>query len=99
MNLTKIILMMKVHFGLSAQKKAAHKLNPDVGLRYPGLEAQLGIFWCWLNESMSRTSITTDLEAIKSKWINRAGIRESETKNLVICHLDHNRNLKTGTNQ
>jgi hypothetical protein len=33
-----------------------------------------GAFWCWLNGNMSVTSITRDLEAMKSKGINRAEI-------------------------
>ncbi len=33
-----------------------------------------GAFWCWLNGNMSATSITRDLEAMKSKGINRAEI-------------------------
>lgn len=33
-----------------------------------------GAFWCWLNGNMSRASITRDLEAMKSKGINRAEI-------------------------
>jgi alpha-L-rhamnosidase len=33
-----------------------------------------GAFWCWLNGNMSTLSITRDLEAMKSKGINRAEI-------------------------
>jgi hypothetical protein len=33
-----------------------------------------GAFWCWLNGNMSATAITRDLEAMKSKGINRAEI-------------------------
>ncbi|MFA5814207.1 MAG: glycosyl hydrolase [Bacteroidales bacterium] len=33
-----------------------------------------GAFWCWLNGNMSATSITRDLEAMKSKGMNRAEI-------------------------
>jgi hypothetical protein len=33
-----------------------------------------GAFWCWLNGNMSTTAITRDLEAMKSKGINRAEI-------------------------
>jgi hypothetical protein len=33
-----------------------------------------GAFWCWLNGNMTSTSITRDLEAMKSKGINRAEI-------------------------
>jgi len=33
-----------------------------------------GAFWCWLNGNMSTTSITRDLEAMKSKGMNRAEI-------------------------
>lgn len=33
-----------------------------------------GAFWCWLNGNMSVASITRDLEAMKSKGVNRAEI-------------------------
>jgi hypothetical protein len=33
-----------------------------------------GAFWCWLNGNMSTIAITRDLEAMKSKGINRAEI-------------------------
>ncbi len=33
-----------------------------------------GAFWCWLNGNMSYAAITRDLEAMKSKGINRAEI-------------------------
>jgi hypothetical protein len=33
-----------------------------------------GAFWCWLNGNMSTAAITRDLEAMKSKGINRAEI-------------------------
>lgn len=33
-----------------------------------------GTFWCWLNGNMSAAAITRDLEAMKSKGINRAEI-------------------------
>ena len=33
-----------------------------------------GAFWCWLNGNMTTTSITRDLEAMKSKGMNRAEI-------------------------
>lgn len=40
----------------------------------PPLSTRPGAFWCWLNGNMSTTSITRDLEAMKSKGINRAEI-------------------------
>ena len=38
------------------------------------MSSRPGAFWCWLNGNMSATSITRDLEAMKSKGINRAEI-------------------------
>jgi hypothetical protein len=40
----------------------------------PPLSYRPGAFWCWLNGNMSAISITRDLEAMKSKGINRAEI-------------------------
>lgn len=40
----------------------------------PPLTYRPGAFWCWLNGNMSKASITRDLEAMKSKGINRAEI-------------------------
>ncbi len=40
----------------------------------PPMSYRPGAFWCWLNGNMSDTSITRDLEAMKSKGINRAEI-------------------------
>jgi len=40
----------------------------------PPMSVKPGAFWCWLNGNMSFTSITRDLEAMKSKGINRAEI-------------------------
>ena len=40
----------------------------------PPIPFRPGAFWCWLNGNMSTTSITRDLEALKSKGINRAEI-------------------------
>ena len=40
----------------------------------PPTQYRPGAFWCWLNGNMSATSITRDLEAMKSKGINRAEI-------------------------
>jgi len=40
----------------------------------PPMSYRPGAFWCWLNGNMSATSITRDLEAMKSKGINRAEI-------------------------
>jgi hypothetical protein len=40
----------------------------------PPMSCRPGAFWCWLNGNMSATSITRDLEAMKSKGINRAEI-------------------------
>lgn len=40
----------------------------------PPVAYKPGAFWCWLNGNMSTISITRDLEAMKSKGINRAEI-------------------------
>ena len=40
----------------------------------PPTQYRPGAFWCWLNGNMSTTAITRDLEAMKSKGINRAEI-------------------------
>jgi len=40
----------------------------------PPMSYRPGAFWCWLNGNMSDSSITRDLEAMKSKGINRAEI-------------------------
>ncbi len=40
----------------------------------PPLSSRPGAFWCWLNGNMTTTSITRDLEAMKSKGMNRAEI-------------------------
>ncbi len=40
----------------------------------PPMSCRPGAFWCWLNGNMSATSITRDLEAMKSKGMNRAEI-------------------------
>lgn len=40
----------------------------------PPLAYRPGAFWCWLNGNMTTASITRDLEAMKSKGINRAEI-------------------------
>jgi alpha-L-rhamnosidase len=40
----------------------------------PPMAYKPGAFWCWLNGNMSTISITRDLEAMKSKGINRAEI-------------------------
>jgi hypothetical protein len=40
----------------------------------PPMSTRPGAFWCWLNGNMTTTSITRDLEAMKSKGMNRAEI-------------------------
>jgi len=49
------------------QKLSDEFVNPPMSYRP-------GAFWCWLNGNMSTKSITRDLEAMKSKGINRAEI-------------------------
>jgi hypothetical protein len=40
----------------------------------PPMSTRPGAFWCWLNGNMTTTSITRDLEAMKSNGMNRAEI-------------------------
>jgi hypothetical protein len=48
-------------------------VSPDEFVNPPA-SYRPGAFWCWLNGNMSTTSITRDLEAMKSKGMNRAEI-------------------------
>ena len=59
---------------LNAGEKAEsfQRLSDEFG--EPPTQYRPGAFWCWLNGNMSNTSITRDLEAMKSKGINRAEI-------------------------
>jgi alpha-L-rhamnosidase len=50
-----------------SQQLSAEFVNPPLSYRP-------GAFWCWLNGNMTPTAITRDLEAMKSKGINRAEI-------------------------
>jgi hypothetical protein len=64
---------------LPAQKiKSGKKIEPlqvqSDGFVNPPMSYRPGAFWCWLNGNMSATSITRDLEAMKSKGMNRAEI-------------------------
>ncbi len=52
---------------LSFQNFSTEFINPSESYRP-------GAFWCWLNGNMSAAAITRDLEAMKSKGINRAEI-------------------------
>ncbi|MFN0038148.1 MAG: glycosyl hydrolase, partial [Burkholderiales bacterium] len=51
----------------STQRMSEEFVNPPAPYRP-------GAFWCWLNGNMTTASITRDLEAMKSKGINRAEI-------------------------
>ena len=46
----------------------------EIGFKETPVEARPGVYWCWLNGSMSYESITRDLEEMKDKGINRAEI-------------------------
>jgi hypothetical protein len=48
--------------------------NPQDEFLNPPPSFRPGAFWCWLNGNMTTTSITRDLEAMKSKGMNRAEI-------------------------
>lgn len=59
---------------LNANKKAESFQRLSDEFVVPPTQYRPGAFWCWLNGNMSTTSITRDLEAMKSKGINRAEI-------------------------
>ena len=77
-----LILLMLLMFGCSISTK--QKINSEretVSIQNlsdefvnPPDSYKPGAFWCWLNGNMSATSITRDLEALKSKGMNRAEI-------------------------
>ena len=77
-----LILLMLLMFGCSISPK--QKINSEretVSIQKlsdefvnPPDSFKPGAFWCWLNGNMSVTSITRDLEAMKSKGMNRAEI-------------------------
>lgn len=62
------ILFMNMVTGLAQNVPVSEKF------KNPAADVHPGAFWCWLNGNMSATSITRDLEAMKSKGINRAEI-------------------------
>jgi len=57
-----------------SDKKKEHIQNMSDEFVNPPMSYRTGVFWCWLNGNMSTASITRDLEAMKSKGINRAEI-------------------------
>jgi hypothetical protein len=58
----------------SAFKNVAISQQLSAEFVNPPLSSRPGAFWCWLNGNMTTTSITRDLEAMKSKGMNRAEI-------------------------
>lgn len=82
MNLKYFILLSMLMSGCSNQQlqkiKSGGKVESFQHLSdefiNPPMSYRPGAFWCWLNGNMSATSITRDLEAMKSKGINRAEI-------------------------
>lgn len=73
-DLKKIIILLIVFTNLVLINSSAQFLNLVEGFRDPGIKVRPGAFWCWLNGNMTTTSITRDLEAMKSKGITRAEI-------------------------
>ncbi len=77
-----LIISIFLTFGCSISTK--QKINSEKQLELikqlsdefinPPLSTKPGAFWCWLNGNMSKTSITRDLEAMKSQGMNRAEI-------------------------
>ena len=74
-------LLLNVLFGIlscSDQSKTNQQvetiLQVSKQFNNPADSYKPGAFWCWLNGNMSTESITRDLEAMKSKGINRAEI-------------------------
>jgi len=67
-------------FGCSPQRDGDSNNEPQAlnqlssNFATPPDTSKPGAFWCWLNGNMSTTAITRDLEAMKSKGINRAEI-------------------------
>jgi len=59
-------------FNVSEKVNSYKKLSAE--FKSPPMSYRPGAFWCWLNGNMSEASITRDLEAMKSKGINRAEI-------------------------
>ena len=59
-------------FNVSEKVNSYKKLSDE--FKSPPMSYRPGAFWCWLNGNMSEASITRDLEAMKSKGINRAEI-------------------------
>lgn len=62
------ILFLNMVTGLAQNIPVSEKF------KNPAADVHPGAFWCWLNGNMSATSITRDLEAMKSKGIRRAEI-------------------------
>jgi hypothetical protein len=60
--------------GSRSDKKTMSFQNLSEEFVDPPMSYRPGAFWCWLNGNMTATSITRDLEAMKSKGINRAEI-------------------------
>jgi hypothetical protein len=60
----------KIKYDQKAER--LHRMVNEFG--NPPMAYKPGAFWCWLNGNMSPKSITRDLEAMKSKGINRAEI-------------------------
>lgn len=77
-------LLISILLILACTISPKQKLNSEKGSRFlpqiaeefnnPPLSSRPGAFWCWLNGNMSVKSISRDLEAMKSKGINRAEI-------------------------
>ena len=62
----------KVHVNNEVKSDSIQEISKE--FYNPGPTYKPGAFWCWLNGNMSAVSISRDLEAMKSKGINRAEI-------------------------
>jgi hypothetical protein len=61
-------------FTYNSKEKVIELKRLSEEFRDPPYPYRPGAFWCWLNGNMSFSAITRDLEAMKSKGINRAEI-------------------------
>jgi len=72
----------------SYDKKKGNIQNISDEFVNPPMSYRPGAFWCWLNGNMSATSITRDLEAMKSKGINREKYQIGISKTNSIITID-----------
>ncbi len=72
---TLLSLLLSVTFTSCLTNKGTGTISEmAVGFENPPPSVRPGVYWCWLNGNMTKEAITRDLEAMKSKGINRAEI-------------------------